>query len=385
MPPKGRRAGGAKAKAKAKAMKTKVEMTDSISQMFANADKDGSGSLSLQEFSRVMAELGTFSRADCQKMMATVDANGDGVLNIEEFVHWCMGEGPYAEAIDSSINKYTKEWYTSVDITTFNLNNRKTETSTIQCKKSLKSKMNIALVDIADPRLQVPEVGTLQEHDAWNISIVVTRRPAAVSAGALKLFHYFAELSDLTLVVKPEDKDKVSTELLPTLTLCTELLEGSLLAHLVTYQRLHWASVVFGRDANNFQRRVLSAATFGRFDGQALHALGHDSFKGAMNCYAKRARVHWYVGNGFEEGEIYPLVEQGMWPNWRTVMKCSTSARASSFAIVTDDVLEGLEFSRDDDMQAESNLNALRCEYMQYLACPPDEDDEYYEEEEDFF
>lgn len=349
------------AAAKPKAMGTKADQADAITQLFMLADKDGNGTISKEEMTAVLTQLGSFSDESLDKMFAAFDKNGDGVLQLGEFTSWLFAEGPYAPSIDGSVNKNEKQSYKSVEVRTTDLNTGRIDTFTVKCDKSLYPKVNLSGVDLTDSKLKSPteeEFGW--DVEALNISILVIDKAVPVTGAALAIMDYCLEMHELTVLVRPQDKETVSKDIVLTLLQSPELLTGALLTHLVLFPRMHFADLVL-EPGDVTSSSLLTAASFGKFDARMLQSLGNPAFKGTESLITKRARMHHYVGKGFEEGEVIEMYETGAMPRFRTVMSCPAS---TPFALVIGDVFDKVNFEGGD---AASNLKDLICEHKQYM------------------
>ncbi|MEW5301840.1 MAG: hypothetical protein WDW38_008472 [Sanguina aurantia] len=64
------------------------------SRLFANLDRNNDGTLSLEELSLVLSELGAGGEAEARQLMALLDEDGDGIVTLQEFTELHRKVGP---------------------------------------------------------------------------------------------------------------------------------------------------------------------------------------------------------------------------------------------------------------------------------------------------
>mmetsp|Transcript_22915 Transcript_22915/g.52523 ORF Transcript_22915/g.52523 Transcript_22915/m.52523 type:complete len:193 (+) Transcript_22915:87-665(+) len=90
---------------KAQASDEKAAMAKKVTAIFKRFDKDGSGTISKDELTKVLKSLDykTFGGLDGEKKINTVmrmaDTNRDGQINYEEFMNWISANGKNAQIV----------------------------------------------------------------------------------------------------------------------------------------------------------------------------------------------------------------------------------------------------------------------------------------------
>jgi len=62
-----------------------------VKELFFQYDKNGDGTISIDELMPILQSVANMREADIRKMFRTMDKNGDGSIEIDEFVSWVFG------------------------------------------------------------------------------------------------------------------------------------------------------------------------------------------------------------------------------------------------------------------------------------------------------
>lgn len=64
---------------------SKLEREELLQTAFKELDRDGSGTITVEELAHALKKFNVFD--DAASLLATADSNGDGVIDYREFVH----------------------------------------------------------------------------------------------------------------------------------------------------------------------------------------------------------------------------------------------------------------------------------------------------------